>query len=412
RQSSPVVLVAIGVGLTLVAATLDGGFAPRGLGPAFLDLLVPLPRSLPLDAGRGLALAASFLTAIGGLVVGGLIVGSAAQRTRIVSLALAALALSMAFPQAYALSAAWLALTLAASAMALRHPGPREVMTGALLVFLAYTSVNAARERLHALKSHEHELGVIQAQLDNLPDDLDDLLLLGVPDHHGYRAALIADTSHPFSATPRRLRVAHEGHWERLGDDLLDGGDRRLILEWGPINLLTAGQRPEGWRLVPRLRGSNSVGDDSGIRLLEPTNGIRIPVAAPRRLDEDLAFVFEIAAPPAPATLPALVFYGFHEVAFGPKSREFGVRRLEPAVLEELEGSPGWRRLRWRTSVRPGPGEDGLAFDDPDRGLAGHSFWWTVGRIDQATIPDEAVTPFPESVAPTQRIWFSPTKDR
>ncbi len=275
------------------------------------------------------------------------------------------------------------------------------LMTLALMlcVFLAYTRFNERRTALVDRAPLAAEGRAILGDIEKLDTDWRDLLVLGVPDDAKTLETLRARVLAPWTATPRQVIWARDGHWEDdLPSDLFAGGSRRLLLVWAPPSLAAAVRRPRGWRLEPRVVGRRAPRGRGPARLVAPRAGARIPVRNPKSLEEDLSFTFEIREEQmAGATI---VFHGFYDGGWSPRGRRLFERRpLSPSVLETLPGPEGWRRLRWRTSVRPGPGENGLPFDDPELGLAGRSFWWCIG-IER---PDDGR---PEIVTETRLIRF------
>ena len=261
-----------------------------------------------------------------------------------------------------------------------------------LVVFLVYTRFNERRLTLRAAAPLKAEQQAILSDIDKLNEEWRDLLVLGVPEDaetaQGLRARVLA----PWTPTPRQVLWARDGHWsDDLPLDLFAGGARRLVLVWAPPSLAASLHRPRGWRLEPRVVGRRPPHGEGPLRLVAPETGHRIVVRTPKTLDEDLSFTFEVREERLEGA--TLLFHGFYDGGWSPRGRRlFERRQLVPSVLEPLPAPEGWRRFRWRTSVRPGPGEDGLPFDDPELGLAGHGFWWCLGIEGPGADRAEVVT--------------------
>ncbi len=261
-----------------------------------------------------------------------------------------------------------------------------------LVVFLVYTRFNERRSTIRAAAPLKAEGQAILGDIAKLNADWRDLLVLGVPDDEETLEELRARVRAPWTSTPRQVLWARDDHWdEDLPSDLFAGGSRRLLLVWAPPSLAASLHRPRGWRLEPRVVGRRPPHGAGPLRLIAPKTGARIVVRNPKTLDDDLSFTFEVREERLEGA--TLTFHGFYDGGWSPRGRRLFERRvLAPSVLEALPAPPGWRRFRWRTSVRAGPGEDGLPFDDPELGLADQSFWWCLGIEGPGSDRPEIVT--------------------
>ncbi len=250
------------------------------------------------------------------------------------------------------------------------------------LVMIAGSSSLSVRQQvlLRPSADNSRELTALIEQIRPLRGStvLDEVLLVGIgsTDNRYLSDALIASQRPPFAdSTSPRFRALPSGY-TRV--PLLAEEGRTLVLDWRPSNLASVSTRPNGWILAPLLV-ANSPDSNSPIALLKPAQDAERVLGRPQTLESDMTFSFKVKS--ACLRTHDVVFYGAYEGGFNPNGKQqLTARRLSPSVLTAIEKA-GWTTIHWRTSIRPGPGQDGVRFEDRDLGLAGQTLHWTVGLV-------------------------------
>lgn len=275
-----------------------------------------------------------------------------------------------------------LALFFGVAARALTRTSWGWVVPFSLLVIMVGAGSLCVRQqatyRLDILASPE--LNALKDQIQHLRQNIDapEIVVIGAEnsDIPGLREAFVASTLPPFQESGSPLLRAVSAHSK---SDLLTHGKNTLIVDWRPSNLAFAAARPKGWVLAPTLLHSPANAEDSPIRLIAPAQDASRVLRRPETLDEDMSFTFEVREPFLRSH--ELVFYGFYAGGFNPNGKQqLTGRILAPSVLSGVQ-KDGWTQVTWRTSIRPGPGQDGVRFEDPDLRLSGKTLFWTVGII-------------------------------
>jgi hypothetical protein len=120
------------------------------------------------------------------------------------------------------------------------------------------------------------------------------------------------------------------------------------------------------------------------VQLITPKPDATRILKRPTSLEEDMTFAFKVKS--ACLRTHEIVFYGAYAGGFNPKGKQQLIaRHLTPSVLT-AEQHEGWTTIHWRTSIRPGPGQDGIRFEDPDLDLSGKTLHWTVGLIPKEDV--------------------------
>ena len=329
------------------------------------------------------------------------------------------------------LSGLGLAIMATAALPRLPKSSNRELAGWAAFILWIGSSVLAGRA-VRDLTRAETDLGevdAVAAELTRIPTHVEEIFVTGIRPG-GSKTAPIAFLTAAVLESGRRpspsLRTLVEGRFSDLRGDLLVPGKRNLIASWRPASLAALASRPRGWTLVP-LIGIEASALDGRLELVAPPPEARLSTAPPKSLEEDVTFIWKIRPGSDLHTDDRFVFYGLYDGPWSPGGQaSVAARPLAESVLERTLQADGSLDVKWRTSIRPGPGAEGLPFDDSDLGIAGRTFWWTVGIVHGASSTDEhdhkhasggqppadadAKNPadphFPESVAQFRRATF------
>ncbi|MEZ6194170.1 MAG: hypothetical protein R3F20_00345 [Planctomycetota bacterium] len=419
----------------------SGGFGGRWLASA-LWLLVPAARPEGFATPGFPVWAASFLGPIAALAIWGHLGARPGARRVVIAVAtLAAWGLSVAAiapaPTAtggdvriLGLAALGLAAFLGLAVDAAARRGPAEIVVLALLAFLVYSGGNAASD-LRARRAAEcfpPEWQAVRPEIDRaIANGARNLAIHGLAADAGrvdWASGLAGAELPPFGPGRARIRAWAEDELGAIDPALLVPGDPPLsVLEWWPRSLAVAARRPQGWGLAAVFRSPGGDPAASPIRLVAPENEARITLRRPETIEEDMTFVFETIPGYELPPQSAFAFYSLYSGGLNPRGR--GEIRARPIVASSLvaERLPsGAMRYRWRPSIRPEEGHDGVRFEDPDLGVANRPFLWTIGVVrlggeaspeipsghsghlhDRAAIGVHA----PVELAQTRRIRFS-----
>lgn len=314
---------------------------------------------------------------------------------------------------------AFLAAALGGGLDAVTRRGTAEIVALALVVFWVYSSINATGimgpKRNEAVAPAELEL--ILESLRGLDPRFERVVVLGLPPatpEADPAEAVIAASSAPWRRRARSAIPGVERAYAALPDGLLAPDAATVVVEWRAPHPFA--RRPGDWKLVPLLACREP---SPRIQLVSPGAGDELTTKRPDTIEDDVAFEFDVAAGRPLANDEVFVFTAVWDGGRTPRGRDRVTGRvLARSVLATSSAPSGATRYRWRTSVRPGKGEDGVYFDDPDMSLAGKPMWWTVGiargsehahgedHADHDHAHGGGTVRSPHDVAQTRRVRF------
>ena len=421
------------VGARDLAAAGDVGLVDRGVA-AMRRLVLPVTEGGMLtDAARW-----NLCASVAGFIGLGVVWGHfAASRMRFPAVAFLALCLGALLIQSVRpelpptmedsrellFAGLGLAGLLAVSFDGAARRGSTEWIVLAVLLYMAFTGGNIVKEHCAVREERSRSLeieAIVTSIKERVPDRVERLVVLGAPDApRGVPDISIPGRLRaPWSDRRLDIRVAEDGHYGRLPEELLIPGKHNLLCEWRPATMLTVRTRPKGWVLAPILGVPFELAG-SGIRLTSPDPEAVIPLRRPNSIEEDYAFEFEVDPGFDLRPGEAFVFYGFYDGPRRPGGRDtLTTRRLRSSVLKRTVLPGGGARYIWRAAIRPAPGVDGVSLEHADLGLEGKKLWWTIGVARDAEHDEEkphddhskhgSATDrfFPMRVAQTRRIRF------
>lgn len=331
---------------------------------------------------------------IGALIVGGKAIASDARSLWTIGLSaigVVAFVLLQSPPTAdhpdsvIGLGAAFLTTLVLATSLARTNvrSNRESVAFGLVFAWLALSFVAASARRAVGPGADDlAEVERIRSQLDEIKN-VDAVALFCAPTRPGALAPsswIKASTAEPFGRRQFDLDVVGEG---RLSDRIgpLFASERRTMLaEWKPV-VPGATDRAKAWTIAPFLGVDRGVASQK-IELVAPVDRAYGKTARPTTIDDDMTFVFAVEPGVLLDEDAAVVFYSYWDGGSKPRGRqELTSRILAPGVLEKRPRADGKVECRWRTSVRPGEGHDGVPFDDPDLELDGKTMLWTIGIV-------------------------------